>query len=186
MFRSYALSAFLVLGALVLGAQQSQAATKECTTNGNGNSDATFTLSSASDVACFSGNDTNSINAAFTVFGLNSWLLAAKTDNPGDGDKKLTFSTAPVDGSKGGDWAILNPSAFGPIMITLKAGDGFAAFLIDSMSGEWTSTKDLSHASIYYQNTVTPPLNPVPLPASALLLIGAMGGFAVLRRRSKA
>ncbi|MFN3614713.1 MAG: VPLPA-CTERM sorting domain-containing protein [Rubrimonas sp.] len=181
------LSAFLVFGAAGLAATPSLAATLQCTTDGAGNSDATFSLGSASDVACFSGNDTNTINAAFTVFGLDGWTLAAKTDKPAAGNKQVTFTTAPVNGSKGGDWAISNPNAFGPLMITLKAGDGFAAFLLDSLAGTWSSTKGLSHASIYYRNGVTPPPPaPVPLPASALLLIGGMGGLVVLRRRKTA
>jgi hypothetical protein len=41
----------------------------------------------------------------------------------------------------------------------------------------------LSHVNVYGIEDVTPA--PVPLPASALLLLGGIGGFAALRRRKK-
>jgi hypothetical protein len=55
--------------------------------------------------------------------------------------------------------------------------DGIFDFVITPKQGS-----GLSHANLYG----IPKLAPVPLPASALLLMGGLGGFAALRRRKKA
>jgi len=75
-------------------------------------------------------------------------------------------------------------------MIVFKVGSansppGFAAFLladfINAVSGEWsvTESQSLSHVSLYAN------VAPIPLPAAGFLLIGALGGLGLMRRRRK-
>lgn len=141
-------------------------------------------------VGCYSGNDTNTINASFTLGGVSGWMLADKTDNGNayvDGGF-ATFSSKPDFA-----WSVLNPLGYEHVMVTLKQGPSFAAFLLDSasaLSGNWftqgpgKSTGGLSHASVYFGGDTAPA--PVPLPAGAALLPVGLGALALLRRRRKA
>lgn len=144
---------------------------------------ATYTLADAAAAACFSGNDTNQINSSFVLFGMTGWVLSDKNDGP-NGDGTIEFVTAPTNGSKSGNWSIDTLAGLTKVVITLKAGNGFGAFLLDlttsdPLSGTWASSKDLSHASIYYNGTPTI----VPLPAGALLLMTGLAGLGLAARR---
>lgn len=153
-----------------------------CTHAGQGT---VFTIEAAADVQCMNGNDTNTINASSEFFGLTGWTLAAKNEGGGDGNGQLSFSLAPVNGDQSGLWEILNPNNYANVFITLKAGTGFGAFLLDSgteIAGDWSSSKELSHASIYYQGEPGGPA-PIPLPAAGVLLAGALGALALRRRK---
>lgn len=71
--------------------------------------------------------------------------------------------------------------------MVLKAGNTFGAFLLNAaeyMVGTWFTDRDLSHASVYYGGTPQPA--PILLPATGFLLLGGLGGLAMLRRRKKA
>lgn len=169
-------AAFAAAAALSGGA--AHAVSKSCA------SSTTFSLSDASTAECFSGNDTNQIDGDFSMFGMTGWILAHKNDGA-SGDQKITFTDAPTNGVKSGDWAI---SGHGDkTVITLKAGKGFGAFLLDQpgLSGLWSAGKDLSHASIYYMGDTTP-TSPVPLPAAGLLLLGGLGALGLAGRRRRA
>lgn len=155
-----------------------QAASMNCT------SATAYELGNASAAECFSGNDTNQIDASFEMFGMDGWVLSEKNDSA-SGDSTITFSTAPVNGSESGDWEIDSLAGKSNIVITLKAGNGFGAFLLDQTAAEplvgaWSTGKDLSHASIYYN------VNPVPLPAAAWLFGSALFGLVGIGRRKKA
>lgn len=168
-----------------LAATAAGASTMNCTTPGGGGSAATFTLGDAAGAACFSGNDTNQVDANFTLFGETGWVLSDKNDGP-DGDGVIEFTTAPANNSKSGVWAIDTLAGLSEVVITLKAGKGFAAFLLDlsatdPLTGTWTSSKDLSHASIYYRGTVSA----IPLPAGGLLLLTGLGGIGLAARRRR-
>jgi hypothetical protein len=169
-----------------LAAGSAQALTLSCST-GSTSSSATFTLNEATQAACISGqgsagNDTPTINSAYSLFGMTGWVLSQKNDGA-EGDKVITFATAPVNGTKSGSWAVNSFAGLANVVLTLKAGDGFAAFLLDTnfLSGKWWSTKNLSHASIYYNGTPSQ----VPLPAAGLLLAGALGGLGVFGAKRK-
>lgn len=171
--------AFAMFGASIFSAQ---AAPMSCTTS-TGGSGATLTLSDATAAACFTGNDTNQIDSFFPLFGMTGWVLSDKNDGP-DGDGTIDFVTGPINGAKSGGWTIDTLAGLTKVVITLKAGNGFGAFLLDlttpdPLSGTWASTKGLSHASIYYNGTPTI----VPLPAGALLLITGIAGLGLAARR---
>lgn len=183
---AFALAAAFALGAGLAGAS-AQAATLSCSTEGKGNSGATFSLGSALSASCFSGNDTNQIDAGFMLFGKPGWMLSDKNDDATSGDQAVTFGLAPANGSKSGPWSVNGYAGLTRVAITLKAGNGFGAFLVDtaSLAGLWSSSKDLSHASIYYNGTPTPPA-PIPLPAAAWMLLAGLGGLGAVARRRKA
>lgn len=182
--RRSAAALFAAAAFAAFAAAPATAATLGCATAGPGNSGASFTLGHAVAATCVSGrNDTNTIDANYALFGHTGWTLAAKTDGPG-GDGKVVFAIAPKNDTKAGTWKIGDYTGLEKAMITLKAGNGFAAFLLDvkDLAGTWSSSKGLSHASVYYKGNPAP----IPLPAAAWLLIGGMGMLAATARRRRA
>lgn len=156
---------------------------------GGAGQDVTYSVDLALDAACFEGNDTNQIDAGFILFGDPGWTLADKNDDGTSGDGALSFLTGPINRATSGAFKIGNPSLYEDVVLTLKAGNSFAAFLLDGLSsdflsGLWTSSKDLSHASVYYRGE--PGVAPIPLPAGAVLLGSALLGLAAWRRRVRA
>jgi len=167
---------------LSLGMAPAQAGVMSCSAP----APTTYGLGNATSAECFTGNDTNQIDNAFVLFGSAGWILSEKNDGP-DGDGTIEFLSAPVNGDKSGSWSIDTLAGLTDIAITLKAGNGFGAFLLDlsvpnPLVGTWSSGKDLSHSSIYYKGT---PTTDVPEPASiALLLFGLLGLGVAKRYRS--
>ena len=175
-----------ILAAIVMSFTVSAQAGLQTCTAGSGGSSATFELDAATSAECFDGNDTNSINATFELFGKTGWILSDKSDGP-DGDGTIVFAASPTNGAKSGGWEIDTLAGLNEIFITLKAGNGFGAFLLDltgsdPLSGTWSSSKGLSHASIYYRGES----NEVPEPGIiALLALGFLGIGIVGRRVRK-
>lgn len=191
MFSTNSFKALLAAGAMALVAGGANAATLSCSTDGAGGADATFYLGNSTMATCLptdgtgNANDTNTIDSNFMLFGKKGWVLSDKNDSA-DGDGLIEFLTAPVNNTTEGRWAIDTLAGLTHVVITLKAGNGFGAFLLDltvanPLVGNWASTKELSHASIYYNGTPAP----IPLPAAGFLMIGALGGLAALRRRRR-
>ncbi|MFV8572441.1 PEP-CTERM sorting domain-containing protein [Marinobacter sp. SBS5] len=172
------LMAMNVLAVSLLAASQAQAGLMSCS------SATSYSLSNATQSACFTGNDSNQIDKDFSLFGMDGWMLAHKNDGP-DGDGLISFTSAPDNGAKSGNWAIDTLAGLDNIVITLKAGNGFGAFLLDltvgdPLSGTWSSGKGLSHASIYYKGEPT-----IKVPEPSILALMGLGllGVGIARRR---
>lgn len=178
---------------------QASALTTTQNCGGGGNADS-YSLSVASQTSgCIDGNDTNTITPTYSILGETGWILADKSDpEPGDvPDGAIGLTIAGV-GQTAVDptWSLdLNNATFDLIMITLKQGNNFAAFLVDQANaiktlvgfeGTWGTTgpgmseNALSHASVYYKG-----MTPIPLPAAAWLLFGGIGSFGLLRWRKR-
>ena len=127
------------------------------------------------------------------LFGFTSWVLDSRYDqddgtyNP-DGILNISNITSNLFE---GDWSVDSWDGVQAAMLVLKGGNGFAAYLLDmtaGLDGEWITqaltvgkkgnTPAISHISLY-----TVEVAAVPVPAAGLLLIGALGGLALLRRR---
>ncbi len=164
-----------IAAGLMMCASAASAAT--CSSGGT-----TFSLFTPDDDACFAGNDTNNIDAAFVMFGMSGWKLADKNDGP-DGDGKVNFTGGVINGTKSGDWSIDKLLGTSKVVVNLKAGNDWGSFLVSSLSGTWETSKELSHASIYYIDGDA--MAPIPLPAGGVLLLSALGCGAFAARRKK-
>ncbi len=139
----------------------------------------------ALDALCVAGNDKG--NQGYfandpTVFGTDGWTLAYSNDD-GTGDGALGFSPDLVNGTKSGSFGIVNPGGYS-YLVALKAGNGVGLFYMDDLSTglfNWSLSKGLSHASIWYHSDVSE----VPLPVSAGFLMAGVGGLGAFGRRKR-
>lgn len=159
------------------------AATMTCTTTGPGSSAATLSLTDSLSAECFNGNDTSDIDLTTSIFGLTDWILADKSDDVTSGNQTITFTSGVTKNANSGGWAISSIGSAADVMVNLKAGNGWGSFLVDTTSGTWTSSKGLSHASIYYRAGT--PVGTVPLPAAGWMLLAGLGGLVAAKRRKK-
>lgn len=172
--------------------------------------DATFTLSNATNTACFSknqvfdgrtlkGNDkqdlTTETPSTFPLFNLTGWIGADANDD-GFGDNTIQFASggAPVNGTSSGSWTIDTLAGKSDIAIVLKIANNWGAFLLDltvsnPLTGNWSATKvglsegkNLSHATIYYRDSAPQ----VPVPAALPLMLTVVAGTTLLARRRRA
>lgn len=123
------------------------------------------------------------------LFGTNTWTKTARVNATGltDGILSITYDV----GNLTGTWSVSSWAGVGSAMLVVKAGSEFIAYLLDltaGTSGTWSTTglvnkkgeqHEISHMTLY-----TTPAT-VPVPAAGLLLLGALGGLAALRRRRR-
>lgn len=147
-----------------------------CVTSGAGNTDS-------------GGNGINALNEAAILLAVSPGSLLDKTDGaslvPG-----VVLSMTGM-GTLSGLWNIVIPTGYELVnaFIALKSGVGqldpdWALFSLPNgtLSGSWSiasGDQSLSHGSLY--GSIVPSI--VPVPAAGLLLLGALGGLAALRRR---
>jgi hypothetical protein len=125
-----------------------------------------------------------------TAFGPGHQLI----DKSDSGPSILNVSGV---GGLSGSWSFALPSApagyiWTNLVLAFKSGvaqlnPDWAAFVLPSgvTSGSWSiasGQQSLSHANLYGQMVVAP----VPVPAAGLMLAGALGAAAMVRRRRKA
>lgn len=105
------------------------------------------------------------------------------------------ITTDPLNSGLSGTWAIALPvdKILTNVFLAFKSGQGqldpdWALFSLPDgvLEGNWAiaaGEQALSHVNLYGTVASAPPPAPVPLPAGGLLLLGALGGMAALRRR---
>lgn len=160
-------------------------------------------LLDAVDYFTASGNDANGATGAFTLstialihseFGVSPASLIGKSDDSSGGP--FVGNVEQPSGT-----LILDSSLDGPLVLTLKAGNEFTAFLFDSsvtdvvgfkfdtfgamlLSGNGSNGRNLSHASLFSGPTITTTGGNLPEPISLVVWSG-LAAAVVSRRRSR-
>ena len=202
MFHSRTLTTLATAVVLAVWGGVAAASTTNCP--GVGVDDRNFTLGTATagpvDLAntCVAWGDKNleSESVPYPADSLSAYLssdpfgtdygLIDKSDDAGAG---LLDSLASLHGTLGGTFSI-DLTGLTDVILLFKVGGGnldpvYAAFLLADfnglVSGTWgvSGSNSLSHVSLYAN------VAPIPLPAAGFLLIGALGGLGLMRRRRK-
>lgn len=144
--------------------------------------------------------DMNGFSSGLGVFGVHNWTLGDKAGGEEDATLSAPFNLVAGTGQSG-RWGVSSFGGYQYAAIVVKGGSlSWVAYLLDltHLSGTWTTQDlrnaggnqpDLSHMSLYLGGTRTvaapppPPPPAVPLPATGLLFLGALGGLFGLRRR---
>jgi len=102
----------------------------------------------------------------------------------------LNFVSGTKTNGSGGNMSFATNALY--ILMKIGGGKENQTFLIHNTWGQglniaWLAvSKGGNGLSHYTEFGTAPPLVPVPVPAAGLLLLGALGGLAVLRRRRRA
>jgi hypothetical protein len=132
-------------------------------------------------------------------FGIEDWVLSDKkkgdgTDDGGAGPILLSYAYN-QNSDHAGTWSVDSFHGYTDVFLTLKAGNGFVAYLLDTTQtsgffttfaeipdGSGNAGKELSHMSLFYSPDS---LTAVPLPAALPLYAAGVAilGFLGYRRR---
>lgn len=138
--------------------------------------------------------DMNGFNSGAGVFNVNNWIYGGKSAGTNDPKAPYNLVGSPVN-AKVGTWSVSTFNNYTKAALVVKAGsEAWVAYLLDvtKLSGTWTTADilnsggkqpDISHLTLYVGGEQVDPVAPVPLPAAGLMLVGAIGGLAALRRR---
>lgn len=153
-------------------------------TCGSGGSAATYTLTENDGETCVPGGNPpfngDLLSLEFPGMTAMDYTFAYKLEGGVvSGDGAITFTDPPTIGDLSGDWTLSGLAE--QTVIILKAGNSAAAFLVSDLTGTWTSSKELSNASVWYKGDV----NIIPLPASLPLLLAGLAGLGLLTRRRR-
>jgi hypothetical protein len=163
---------------LMLTAGSAVAAT--CTTS------ATFTVNPAVGSGCYAiplstpSNINGSSNDGFLdQFAASGFVAIADTDDSSVGAGSGAWVAVPINGANSGTFQISSAvgAQYTSLVLALKAGNGWAAFLLpdDVLSGTWSSSKRLSHANLYGVLSAVPLPPSLPTFAAGLALLGFLG-----------
>jgi len=148
-------------------------------------------------VACegtFAGNDSNQVQDLDGLFGVDGWSQLFKVDSSSGSNGGLTVSKDNGQ-AKDGDWSLtgidFNTSN---IMVALKGGPSFSAYLLDgATSGRWNTDgvvngggnpgPGLSHFTVYEAPKTVQDPEPVPEPLTILGSATALGIGGLLKRQ---
>jgi hypothetical protein len=151
-----------------------------CTTS------ATFTVNPAVGSGCYAiplttpDNINGSSNDGFLdQFTASGFVAIADTDDSSVGVGSGAWVTTPIKGTNSGTFQISSAvgAEYTTLVLALKAGNGWAAFLLpdDILSGTWSSSKGLSHANLYGVLSAVPLPPSLPTFAAGLALLGFLG-----------
>ena len=130
----------------------------------------------------------NTFGSETGLFGSTDWAELAKDDGTVTGGIGLSVNSL---NASSGSWSVNSGALdlFARVVLALKAGNTFAAYLYEpgssaGSSGTWATGaldgKDLSHFTIY-----TSGMSAVPVPAAAWLFGTALIGFIGFSRRTR-
>lgn len=193
--RSRSFGAALLLVAALAIPQAGQAASVACNTL---TPDVSGLVTPNIGCEALTSAENDSASAVSGMFGIASWMELVRIESDpfvGGSSGGLTVT----GDAEGGDWSIAQSifDAYSSVMLVFKGGthalpEPVVGFLLETSPGTYTSTfydqkksgefkiKDISHVTLYVSN-----LAPVPLPAAGLLLLGALGGLGLMRRRKR-
>ncbi len=135
-----------------------------------------------------------------SMFGRTDWSFIAKDNDLNGTDAGQTNALTITGGLKSGLFEVASSiwSKYNKVMLVMKGGNdannsnrNYVAHLLSQKTGSYQTAfyqttgqknpKDISHITLYAADIAA-----VSLPAGGLLLIGALGGLAALRRRKTA
>lgn len=139
-------------------------------------------------------NDSTARVNSDLMFGFSDWTSLARDNGLNGTDTGPNTAALNMTGNvQSGSYAVSPVGVFNQLMLVFKSGNGrpdtYIGYLLSALTGTYTSpflndknnnSKDISHVSLYGR---TASVAPIPLPAAGILLMTALGGLVLARRR---